>query len=95
MGGGSVLSDIDPIHTLQYSPAEIKAAVQAASDWATYVMAHAYTSDSIARLINNGVKSIEHALLIDDKTAKLAADKGVVLSTQAYILAPTIKFLKV
>jgi len=91
MGGGGVLSDFDPIHTIQYTPAEIRAAVQAASDWGTYVMAHAYTRDSIARLINNGVKSIEHALLIDDKTAKLAADKGVVLSTQAYIFGPDEK----
>ncbi len=91
MGGGGVLSEFDPIHTIQYTPAEIRAAVQAASDWGTYVMAHAYTSESIERLINNGVKSIEHALLIDNKTAKLAAEKGVVITTQAYIFGPNEK----
>ncbi len=85
MGGGGVTSEFDPIHTIQSSPAEIRAAVQAASDWGTYILAHAYTSESVTRLIENGVRSIEHALLIDDDTAKLASKKGVVISTQLAI----------
>ncbi len=85
MGGGGVMSDYDPIHTLQPSPAEIRAAVQAAGDWGTYVLAHAYTSEAITRLVENGVKCIEHGLLIDDKTAKLVADNDVVISTQLVI----------
>jgi imidazolonepropionase-like amidohydrolase len=56
-----------------------------AGDWGTYVLAHAYTSEAIERLVVNGVKCIEHGLLIDDKTAKLVADKGVVISTQLVI----------
>ena len=64
MGGGGVMSEFDPIHSLQPSPAEIRAAVQAAADWGTYVLAHAYTSEAVARLVENGVKSIEHGLLI-------------------------------
>jgi imidazolonepropionase-like amidohydrolase len=85
MGGGGVMSEFDPIHSLQPSPAEIRAAVQAASDWGTYVLAHAYTSEAIERLVVNGVKCIEHGLLIDDETAKLVADKGVVISTQLVV----------
>lgn len=85
MGGGGVMSDYDPIHTLQPSPAEIRAAVQAAGDWGTYVLAHAYTSEAITRLVENGVKCIEHGLLIDDKTAKLVADNDVAISTQLVI----------
>ncbi len=85
MGGGGVMSEFDPIHSLQPSPAEIRAAVRAASDWGTYVLAHAYTSDAIERLVVNGVKCIEHGLLIDDKIAKLVADKDVVISTQLVI----------
>ena len=85
MGGGGVMSEFDPIHSLQPSPDEIRAAVQAASDWGTYVLAHAYTSAAIERLVQNGVKCIEHGLLIDDKTAKLVADKGVVISTQLVV----------
>jgi imidazolonepropionase-like amidohydrolase len=85
MGGGGVMSDYDPIHSLQPSPAEIRAAVQAASDWGTYVLAHAYTAEAITRLVENGVKSIEHGLLIDDDAARLVKEKGAVISTQLYI----------
>jgi imidazolonepropionase-like amidohydrolase len=85
MGGGGVASDYDPIHTLQPSPEEIRAAVQAAGDWGTYVLAHAYTAEAVQRLVNNGVKVIEHALLIDDETARLCAEKEIVISTQIAI----------
>jgi imidazolonepropionase-like amidohydrolase len=85
MGGGGVMSDYDPIHSLQPTPAEIRAAVQAASDWGTYVLAHAYTAEAITRLVENGVKSIEHGLLIDDAAAKLVKAKNAVISTQLYI----------
>jgi imidazolonepropionase-like amidohydrolase len=85
MGGGGVMSDFDPIHTLQPSPAEIRAAVQAAGDWGTYVLAHAYTSEAVTRLVENGVKCIEHGLLIDDATARLVKKNNVAISTQLFI----------
>ncbi len=85
MGGGGVMSEYDPIHTLQPSPAEIRAAVQAAGDWDTYVLAHAYTSEAVTRLVENGVRCIEHGLLIDDATAKLVKDNDVAISTQLVI----------
>ena len=85
MGGGGVMSAFDPIHSLQPSPAEIRAAVQAASDWGTYILAHAYTSEAVRRLVENGVKCIEHGLLIDDRTARLVADNDVVISTQLVV----------
>lgn len=85
MGGGGVMSEFDPIHTLQPSPAEIRAAVQAAGDWGTYVLAHAYTSEAITRLVENGVRCIEHGLLIDDAAARLAAKNDVAISTQITI----------
>jgi len=85
MGGGGVMSDYDPIHTLQPSPAEIRAAVQAAGDWGTYVLAHAYTSEAVTRLVENGVRCIEHGLLIDDATAKLVKKNNVAISTQLVI----------
>ncbi len=85
MGGGGVMSDYDPIHSLQPSPAEIRAAVQAASDFGTYVLAHAYTSEAIRRLVENGVRCIEHGLLIDDSTAKFVKKNDVVISTQLVV----------
>ena len=85
MGGGGVMSEFDPIHSLQPSPAEIRAAVQAASDFGTYVLAHAYTSEAVRRLVDNGVKCIEHGLLIDDATAKYVKANDVVISTQLVV----------
>ena len=85
MGGGGVMSEFDPIHSLQPSPAEIRAAVQAASDFGTYVHAHAYTSEAVRRLVENGVKCIEHGLLIDDATAKYVKENDVVISTQLVV----------
>jgi len=85
MGGGGVMSDYDPIDSLQPSPEEIRAVVQAASDWGTYVMAHAYTSEAIRRLVDNGVRCIEHGLLIDDATAKYVKQNDVVISTQPVV----------
>ena len=85
MGGGGVMSDYDPIYSLQPTPAEIRAAVQAASDFGTYVLAHAYTSEAARRLVDNGVKCIEHGLLIDDATAKYLKEKNIVISTQLVV----------
>ena len=85
MGGGGVMSDYDPIHSLQPSPAEIRATVQAAGDFGTYVLAHAYTSEAVRRLVENGVRCIEHGLLIDDATAKYVKQNDVVISTQLVV----------
>lgn len=85
MGGGGVMSEYDPIDSLQPSPEEIRAVVQAASDFGTYVLAHAYTSEAVRRLIVNGVRCIEHGLLIDDATARFVKDNDVVISTQLVV----------
>lgn len=76
MASGGVASPYDPIWNLQYSDEEITAIVQEARSWKTYVMAHAYTSEAIHRAITLGVRSIEHANLIDLATAKHAAKHG-------------------
>ena len=72
MASGGVASPTDPISNLQFSEAEIRAAVEEASFWGAYVMAHAYTVESIRRCLDFGVRSIEHANLIDLETAKAA-----------------------
>lgn len=76
MAGGGVVSPADPIHTVQYTPEEMRAAVQAAANWGTYVLAHAYTPEAIRQCLECGVQSIEHANLIDGECAGLAAQKG-------------------
>ena len=76
MGSGGVSSPSDPISNLQYSEEEIRAAVWEARSWGTYVMAHVYTPEAIRRCVEFGVRSIEHANLIDAQTAAFAAERG-------------------
>ncbi|HRH86536.1 MAG TPA: amidohydrolase family protein, partial [Rubrivivax sp.] len=81
--GGGVSSPHSPLDASTFTTEELRAAVEAAENWGTYVGVHAYTPASIQRAIDAGVKVIEHAHLMDEATAKLIADKGVWLSTQA------------
>lgn len=76
---GGVASPMDPLESVQYTPGEIEVAVTEASHRGTYVAAHAYSSESIAMAVKNGVHSIEHGNLIDETTALLVADRGAVM----------------
>lgn len=82
MAGGGTSSAYDPVDVTQYTLDEMKAAVEAAEDWGTYVTVHAYTPRAIRRAIEAGVKSIEHGQLLDEETIKLIAEKGIWLSLQ-------------
>ena len=82
MAGGGVASPHNPIELTQYTEAEIRAAVEAAENWGTYVTVHAYTPRAIRQAVAAGVKCIEHGQLIDEPTAKLLADKGIWWSLQ-------------
>jgi imidazolonepropionase-like amidohydrolase len=76
MASGGVSSPSDPIWNLQYSEEEIRAIVWEARSWRTYVMAHAYTAEAISRCVEYGVRSIEHANLIDEPAAAACAAAG-------------------
>lgn len=80
--GGGVASPFSPIDVSTFTEAELRAAVEAAENWGTYVTVHAFTPAAIQRAIAAGVKCIEHGFLMDEATAKLIAEKGVWLSTQ-------------
>ena len=80
--GGGVSSPFSPIDASTFTEAELRAAVEAAENWGTYVTVHAFTPAAIQRSIAAGVKCIEHGFLMDDASAKLIADKGIWLSTQ-------------
>ncbi|MGA8398263.1 MAG: amidohydrolase family protein, partial [Stellaceae bacterium] len=86
MASGGIASPYDPIWNLQYSDDEMRAIVEEAGSWHTYVLAHAYTPEAIRRAIANGVRSIEHANLIDAPTAAAvaAADAFVVPTLVTY-----------
>jgi len=81
--GGAVSGLYDPLDIVEYSPEEIKAAVDEAERWNSYLAVHTYTDAATRMAIEAGAKSIEHGNLITEKTVKLAAKKGVFISAQA------------
>jgi imidazolonepropionase-like amidohydrolase len=85
MGSGGVSSSYDPIDALQYTEAEMKAAVAAARDWGTYVCVHTYTSAGIQRALAAGVRSIEHGQLADEDAVRRMADAGAWWSIQPFL----------
>ncbi len=84
MAGGGISSEYDPIDTTQYSVAELRAAVEAAADWNTYVAVHAYTDAAVRNALEAGVKVIEHGHLLSEDTLKLLKAKGAFLSSQSF-----------
>lgn len=62
---GGVLSPSDPIWMNQFALEEIRVAVEEAATRRTYVMAHAHTNEAVVRCIGCGVRSIEHATMLE------------------------------
>jgi imidazolonepropionase-like amidohydrolase len=83
--GGGVASPFSPLDVSTFTEPELRAAVEAAENWGTYVSVHAYTPAAIQRSIAAGVRCIEHGHLMDDATARLMAEKGIWLSTQPFL----------
>ncbi|MFL9959433.1 amidohydrolase family protein [Paraburkholderia nemoris] len=87
MVSGGVLSPTDPIWMNQFSDDEISVAVEEASRWRAYVMAHAHTAEAALRCARLGVRSIEHGTMIDRETAARIAD------TDAFVV-PTLSAIE-
>jgi len=83
--GGGVASSYDPIDVAEYTFDELKAAVDVADTWNTYVMVHVYTPRAIQTALRAGVKCIEHGQMMDEATAKMIAEKGAWLSLQPFL----------
>ncbi len=81
MAGGGVASLKDPLESVGYSEAEMRAAVEAAADYDTYVMAHAYNDESVRRAIRAGVKDIVHGHLLSEEVVKMMAKNDVWLGS--------------
>jgi imidazolonepropionase-like amidohydrolase len=89
MASGGVASPTDAITSLQYSPEEMRAAVEEAEAFGTYAMAHAYTPAAVSRAVRAGVRTIEHGNLIDAATADLMAERG------AYLVPTLVTYFKI
>lgn len=85
IAGGGVSSPYGPLDTVQLSVDEIRAAVEAAENWGTYVTVHAYTPEAMRNAIEAGVKVIDHGQLADEEVVKMMADKDIWWSIQPFL----------
>jgi imidazolonepropionase-like amidohydrolase len=85
MAGGGVSSNYDPLDVTQYTEAEMRAAVDAADNWGTYVLVHAYTPHAVKQAIRAGVKCIDHGHLVDEEAVAMMAEHNVWWSLQPFL----------
>jgi imidazolonepropionase-like amidohydrolase len=83
--GGGVTSFTDPLYAAQYSLEEIKAAVEEAKRYGTYVAVHAQTNTGVVDALNAGAISIEHGLILEESTVKRMAELGAYYCPQAFL----------
>jgi imidazolonepropionase-like amidohydrolase len=87
LASGGIVSPTDPFDSLQFSGAEIAAAVEVARSWGTYVLAHCHTSPAVDVALEAGVRSIEHGSVLTPASAQRMADRGA-------FLVPTLQALE-
>jgi imidazolonepropionase-like amidohydrolase len=91
MPGGGVASNFDPLEATTLTEDELRAAVEAAADFGTYVCAHAYTDESVNRFLDAGGRCIEHGFLVSEETIIRMKKLDAVMSLQAYAAYETFK----
>jgi imidazolonepropionase-like amidohydrolase len=84
MASGGAASPTDELDHVQFSVAELAAAVDVAGAVGTYVLAHAYGPRAIRNCLEAGVRSIEHGNFLDEATA------DQMLASDDVFLVPTI-----
>lgn len=88
MQSGGVVSAFDPWQLVAGSPEEIRAAVQVASEYGGYVMAHSYRKEAIMNALEAGVMSIEHGFSFDCEIADIMNEKGAYITTNLTAFDP-------
>ncbi len=81
---GGVLSKGDKPGAPQYTPEELKAAIDEAHMAGRKIAAHAHGAEGIKNAIAAAIDSIEHASLIDDEGIRMAKEKGTYLVPDVY-----------
>ena len=81
---GAVLALNTEVGEVELHEDEVRAAVEVARTHGSYATAHAHGALGIKTAIRGGVRSVEHASLIDDEGIALARDRGVWLVMDIY-----------
>lgn len=83
-----VNSNCKTVDKVEFSEAEVRAAVEEAEHFGTYVSSHAVSNGGIKLAARCGVRTIEHATFLDEEAA------GLIARAQAYVI-PTFALAKV
>ena len=81
---GAVLTHGSNPKSVEFTPEELRAAVEEAHNFGLRVEAHAHAGEGIKNAIRAGVASVEHATLIDDEGIALAKEHGTYLDMDIY-----------
>ena len=81
---GAVLTHGSNPKSIEFTPEELRAAVEEAANFGMKVAAHAHAAEGIKNAIRAGVASVEHATLIDDEGIALAKQHGTYLDMDIY-----------
>jgi imidazolonepropionase-like amidohydrolase len=84
MATGAVLAIGTEPGAPELTETEMRAAVEVAKARGSYATAHAHGAEGIKAAIRAGVRSIEHASLIDDEALRMAKNAGVWLVMDIY-----------
>jgi imidazolonepropionase-like amidohydrolase len=80
MAAGGAASGKFPIMRLGFSRDELLTFVEEADKAQTYVCGHLYSDEAVRRAVEVGFQSVEHATLVEPATAKLMAEKNVIVT---------------
>ncbi|HHT9951840.1 TPA: amidohydrolase family protein [Legionella pneumophila] len=89
--GGVVFPSLSNPTLYEYSEEELSTIVEEARARNTYVMAHAYSDESVRKCIKSGVRSIEHANFVSEPTVELMSESGVFYDPTFISLAQRIE----
>jgi imidazolonepropionase-like amidohydrolase len=81
---GAVLTRGTKPGVSEYTEEEIRAAVDQAAQYGTFVAAHAHGAEGIKNAVRAGVRSIEHGSLMDDEAIALMKERGTYLVADIY-----------
>lgn len=81
---GAVLTGGTNPGVAEFSEEEMKAAVDEANKYGTFVAAHAHGAEGIKMAVRAGVRSIEHGSLMDDEAIALMKQQGTWLVPDIY-----------
>jgi len=88
--GGVMSAGTDP-RNADYTEEELRAAVEAAGEKGRDVAVHAHGTEGIKRAVRAGVRTVEHASMLDDEAIAMIKQRGVFIVPNPYTNAYMIE----